>query len=79
MASITHVERESLNSITDGVDIWTMWCGEQCLAMPDESPEPLLPAGFDFYLEQHAHKANCEPCKAALAAGKTKTAHRETA
>lgn len=39
--------------------VWTMLCGEQCLA-PDDGE--LSPEGFDFYLEQHGAKASCKAC-----------------
>ncbi len=60
---LAHVEHESLAKVTDGIDVLTMWCGEQCLCMPDAS---LIPDGFDFYGERHAHKSDCGPCKRAL-------------
>lgn len=62
---MTHVLREALSPITDGIDVWTMWCGEQCLAFPDGA---LAPEGFDFYDEAFAHKASCQPCKGTMRA-----------
>lgn len=64
----THVERESLTKITDGIVVITTWCGEQCLCMPDAS---LVPEDFDFYLERAAYKADCDPCKRALSKQQT--------
>lgn len=57
----THVENEARNPITDGIDVWTMWCGAQCLAFPDGSLVPEI----DFYLEADADRAACEPCREA--------------
>ena len=42
--------------------IWTMRCGDQCVAEDDGTLTPRL----DFYLEQEAHKSDCVGCVAAL-------------
>jgi len=55
-----HVIREAQSPCTDGIDVWTMWCGEQCLAMPDGE---LVPVDFDFYMENAAEKSDCPGCK----------------
>lgn len=69
----THVLHDEISPITDGIDVLTMYCGEQCLAMPDGD---LIPGDFDFYHVNWAHKASCEPCKHALAGDPSKKAKK---
>lgn len=61
--SETHVDRAD-NPCTDGMDVWTMWCGEQVLILPNGE---MIPEEVDFYSEKWAHKASCQACKAAFA------------
>lgn len=42
--------------------VWTMWCGEQCVAQEDGTLVPAL----DFYLEKEAALATCEGCRSAM-------------
>ena len=62
---IVHVEQEAYNDAhtTYGIDVWKMWCGAECLAMPDGE---LVPDGFDFYGERQAEKATCPGCRRVL-------------
>lgn len=62
----THVECAALSPGVDWPCTRTMWCGAQCEEI--EGAPFLLPAGFDFYDEKHAHKADCQACKAVLGA-----------
>lgn len=61
-----HVERSDLVKSIDGIEVCTMWCGEQCIAFPDGST---VPAMFDFYSESAAYKATCQPCRSRFADG----------
>ena len=63
---MTHVIRE--DSSPDDAYVWTMWCGEQCIALDDGTT---VPEGFDFYHENSAAKASCVECLKALLSRKT--------
>lgn len=61
----THIIDEPRSPCSDGLDVWAMLCGAQCLSFPDGS---LSPDGFDFFNVADGHRADCQPCKDVLRA-----------
>lgn len=58
--NLTHVIKEATSAPEDL--LWEMWCGANCIALPDGTLIPEL----DFYGELWAEKATCAVCKARL-------------
>lgn len=68
---IVHVLRESISP--PEAFVWTMWCGDQCVA----DDEAILSPPMDFVLEERAERSDCEACKTAMQPTKAKCVGRE--
>ena len=53
---ITHIMNDDENP--PEALVWTMLCGEQCIAFDGK----LVPE-LDFYGVEHGHKADCDACR----------------